>query len=387
MGQIRPSIVALLISAGAAQGLAQAPVPIEPLLHNNDPRLVALGAWEVQKRGDLSYLAMLAEMVERWDPAQRHDSITQEQYDSMTVILDVIIQSNQEVSLSGVMAIADAFPDQALILAARLPRDDAESVFVAWYRAGEPVDPRDGGRDAAVKRMLARVAAMYLTRNHPEDVAASLLADSEGWIAVSVPDAGYAGTQRCVVGCEAEPDCRLETSDGAAKGWPPVFHYTMLEKSWLFKKVARAGTETRFIEAGGDTISYRRLVTGNDLVDCAPPPLNAGYRHGLLAEMLDLDFSQMPWSVLMNLTLPWSSDAQFLREMGLRVASTEAAMLRTRAALFKNGLITKSESELIRPRLAVVVFDDRRPAQPANMTLPQFKAKDSRTSYWISKWR
>jgi len=108
-------------------------VPIEPLLRHSDPRLVALGAWEAGARGSDSDIAILQQLVERWDPAQRHRFPDGDRYDAMTVILDTLVQRNETVTPAGLTAIAYAFPDQALILASRLPFDDAEPLLLSWY--------------------------------------------------------------------------------------------------------------------------------------------------------------------------------------------------------------------------------------------------------------
>ena len=41
------------------------PVPIEPLLRSEEPRLIALGAWEVIRRQDDSLNPLLIELAER----------------------------------------------------------------------------------------------------------------------------------------------------------------------------------------------------------------------------------------------------------------------------------------------------------------------------------
>lgn len=52
MSRLSLTLAAILILASGAlsQDPARPPVPIEPLLRNSEPRLVALGAWEVIRR-------------------------------------------------------------------------------------------------------------------------------------------------------------------------------------------------------------------------------------------------------------------------------------------------------------------------------------------------
>jgi hypothetical protein len=119
----------------------------------------------------------------------------------------------------------------------------------------------------------------------------------------------------------------------------------------------------------------------------SPVPLNAETRHHLLAAMLQVDDKQMPWTVQANVTLPWENDRQFLSELGGLVKAEETLLSETVKSFYTKGLLTKTQMDSTRPKLAVVVFDDRQPTQPANLALPKLVVQDSRTSYRISSWR
>ena len=114
MSRLSLAVAALPAFAFLPWTLAQhGPVPIEPLLRNSDPRLIALGAWETFKRQDDSFTPLLVEMVERWDPEQRHD-YDDDRYDEMTVVLDVLIQRNQAVSPAGVKLTSRPMPKRCV---------------------------------------------------------------------------------------------------------------------------------------------------------------------------------------------------------------------------------------------------------------------------------
>jgi hypothetical protein len=383
-------LISVLIFASAATGLAQrgSDVPIEPLLRSHDPRLVALGAWQAAERGNDAEIAIMQEMVERWDPAQRHRYRDGDRYDAMTAILDTLIQRNEFVSPAGVSAIAYAFPDQALILAARLPFNDAEPLLLSWYENGAGVRPAQGDTEGADRLMMARVAAMMLARERPRDIASSILADSLERLAVSVPSEGYAGVDRCLVDCVAKPPCQWEAGGLPRVGWPTLFQYTLEENRPDADNTGPLVTGSPLIEAGGDRITYRRVETEVRLNYCySPAPLNSATRHRLLAEMLGVDDKRMPWSVQENITVPWTNDAQFLLDLNKQVYLEESQLRATVQRLYAKGLLTRTEAASIRPKLSIIVFDDRQPTEPANLALPQFQAQDSRTSYRISKWR
>jgi hypothetical protein len=377
--------IALLLLTCPTMAAAQGPslVPIEPLLTSHEPRLIALGAWEVIKREDDSQTLRLIEMAEHWDPAQRHRRENGDRYDAMTVTLDALIQRNAVISPAAVIAVAHAFPDQALILASRMHTDAAEPILLSWFEAGRGIEHATLDRNGENRLLLARVSAMMLAKDHPDEVAACLLADSVEELAVSVPDPDGIGGERCLVDCEAPPICQPESADEGQTGWPPVFAYTLEENNPDGE--ASGGF---LIEAGGDRITFRRVRAEVHQNYCfSPHPLTATTRHHLLAEMLHGSDKDIPWGPQMNFTLPWGSDAQFLRDLSRQVAGDEDQLRATARLFYAKGLVTKSQIETSRPRLAVVLFDDRRPAQPAHAALPAFDAHDPRTTCRISRWQ
>lgn len=392
MSRFSLTLAAVLILASSATVHAQNNiVPIEPLLRNNDQRLVALGAWEMTRRGDDTEIAILQEKVENWDPYQRHRNQNEDRYDAMTVILDTLIQQGKVVSPAGLTAIAYAFPNQALILVSRLSFEDAEPLLLSWYENGEVVSRTDLDRDSASRLMFARVSAMIIATKHPQEIAASVLADSEERLVVSVPNDGFAGMERCLVGCVTTPPwdtCVNEIAGSQQAGWPPIFQYTLSEYKPYESNPNPNLNDPLLIKAGGDIITYRRVKAGRDLHYChSPSPLTAETRHHLLAQLLGIGDEQMPWGAQVNVTLPWVNDEQYLRDLSSQVEAEVTRLKATARALYAKGLLTKDEMKSTRPKLSVIVFDDRQPAQPANLSLPPLHAQDSRTKYRISPWR
>ena len=329
----------------------------------------------------------MQEMVEHWDPAQRLD-FDQNQSDAMTVILDAFIQRNAILSLAGVTAIAKAFPDQALILASRLPPDDAAPLLLSWYENGKDVSRAHLDLDGADRLRLARVAAMMLAKNRPQQIAAALLADSTEYLAVSVPSDGSDRVDRCLVGCEAPANCTDESGVDSQPGWPLIFRYALEEYKLPPTTPNLTLDSSVLVQAGGDRIVYHRVRSDSQWEYCHPSaPLNAENRHHLIAEMLGVSEGHLMWQAQMNLTLPWQNDQQFLGELGAQVNGEEAGLRKTVQQFLAKGLITKTQAETIRPRLSITVFDDRQPAQPANLALPQLAVRDSRTTYRMSSWR
>lgn len=381
LGMLTFGFLLLCLPAGAqsvVQSEARRPKsipPIEPLLRSDDPRLVSLGAWEVVKRADDSQMNLLIDLVERWDPAQRYRDENTDTYDAMTVVLDALIQRKAVPSPAAVMAVAHAFPDQALILASRLQPQDAEPILLRWYREGRVVQRAHQDSAGESRRLLARVAAMFLARDYPDLVAASILADAREELAVSVTSPGAGGVVRCFFECEQPTPCRQETVDPAQNGWPPVFAYSLEENDSYSQR-----RDGMLIYAGGDAITWRRVKAEVHLDGCfLPRPLTAITRHRLLAEMLHVRINDIPWAPQANLAVPWTANELFLRDLADEVSEEEARLQSTVRAFFDKGLVTKSQLETVRPRLSVVIFDDRPAVVPAKTALPLLAVKDFRT--------
>jgi hypothetical protein len=350
------------------------PVPIEPLLRSEDPRLIALGAWEVVRRRDDSQIGLLVDLAERWNPRRLDEQQGRDWYDSMSVVLDALIQRQANASSAAIQALASTYPDQALILLARLDPSEAEPILLSWFRAGR-VSPREAPEtENQSRKLLARIGAMFLARDHPEDIAANVLEDSLVQLVVSVPDFGSDGIDRCLLACRARPQCAKETEGEGRTGWPPVFRYILEENETEIQQ-----KNGFLIYAGGDTITWHRAEAQVDHDHCdAPAPLGPETRHHLLAEMLKVRDSGIPWASQMNLTLPWITDQQYLSDLQMQITAEEDQLRSTMQVFFSKGLVTKSQLETIRPRLSVLIFDDRAKASP-RPELPLPGSQDSRT--------
>jgi len=373
-----------LAAAAQERPVPQSIPPIDPLLRSGEPRLIALGAWEVIKRPDDTQMSLLIDLAEHWDPAQRHRGENGDAYDAMAVVLDALIQRKAQPSPAAVLAVSHAFPDQALILASRLQPDEEEPILRRWYQEGRAVNRLHLREDSQNRLLLARVAAMFLARDHPDEVAASLLSDTRVELAVSVTDPGSPGIERCFFDCEFRPPCPREIEDEQQIGWPPVFDYALEEDDPYPER-----RDGMLIYAGGDTITWRRVLIEIHQDDCfLPRPLTPITRHALLTDMLHVRVNALGWGPQMNLSLVWAGDQRFTKDVSARVAAEEEKLQSTVLAFFKKGLLTQSQRESIRPRLSVMLFDDRQRQSdmPDPTPLPVPSAKDERTVLRLAKW-
>lgn len=380
MLRICRKLAGILLLLPAALSFAQdyPKAPIEPLLYNDDPRMVVFGAWAAGRWDDDSAITWLLQMVEQWDADYRQREQAEEaadHYDAMREILDTLIQRKVVVPSSGVVVIAPTFPDQALILIDRLSSAESEPILLSWYQGGRDRETLRTDPDRKAKLLLARVAATMLAKDRSRSFAPILLADTAEHLVVSATSHGGSAVARCAVDCQAPPPCQPEYADEARKGWPPLFQYAVEENR------EPSQDDSLLIETGEERITYRRVKAEMHLTDCyVPVPLNDASRHQLLSAMLRTPDRQMPWSAQMDLTYPWINDHMFLLDLSRQVDMAETQLRATVKAFYANGLLTPSEMATTRPKLDVVVHDDRPRSDPPNSPLPQLPITDTRTT-------
>ena len=332
------------------------PDQIQNWLLASDPRLVAWGAHFAREHNDPAALALLSPLLARWTPPQdTQDQASRAQIPAMTAILDALIQTGRTLPPETLAVIAPTFPTQAAILAARLPLAETTPLLLTWY----------GQRTGKDQNRLARIAAMLLAHAPPPGFAATVFAESEETLFLSVISTGASsGIGYGTAGCGDS------LGGGIPAGWPPIFIYSLEEDS-------QQDSATLLVEVAGNRISSFRHEMHGGWGSCrGVDPLSADNRHHLLAKMLGIEDDQMPWKTYTSLTLEWQSNDQYVREATHAIASEEANLHATAQALEAGHLLTADEASSIRPKLSVQVEDAR---QPAANPLPQLRFLDSRT--------
>jgi hypothetical protein len=367
MFKLRLTFIAIaLCAATAIASRAQQPditietkataTDIEKWLDSADPRLVAWGAYFARENADAAAMVQMQQLVQSWTPQEdAQNTLGHFRIDAMREILDTLILRKELVSLAGLNAVASSFPHQSVILASRLPLAEATPLLLAWYEK----------RDSKDYSAIPRIAAMMLAKAPPPGFAASVLAESEGNLEVTVENLSGAGYGH---GYGSSIDCGDSMGIGHASRWPPLFDYDIEETN-------RFNNDPVIVEAGGDRITFHRVAL-NGSGSCAyPRPLNAETRHRLLAEMLGATENQIPWQVQESSTIFWENGEQFTSDLRKLVASENAKFQATAKALYVKGFLTKTESDSIRPKLSISIFDYRK---PAGTPLPRVEFSDPR---------
>ncbi len=330
---------------------------IQSWLESGDPRLMAWGAYFSARNGDPSGDATMVEILDRWAEAgKKREELTGTEQDAFTAILDALIQHNRALSPETLAVLAEKFPAQTAILAARLSVDESLPLLQSWYAL------RKDDKSPA----LARIAAMMLSKAPPPGFAAIVLEESKETVEVSVVDPG-AGFGGGIGG-------GLYTVDGPMRrGWPPIFQYNIVENP-------QEGNDPLLIEAGGDRITYRRTdKAGGSFIGVRS--LNDETRQHLLLEMLGGDRSALQWQTQQQISIEWQGPANFLSEV-LGIVDEEESRLRdTVEALYEDGLLSPEEASKVRPALLVNVVDYR---SVKDSWIPAFESRDPRTTVALS---
>jgi hypothetical protein len=364
----RPLLIAIVGLASCTAGHAQGtditvdtkatPQDIQAWLSSGDPRLVAWGAYFARVNADDHATATMVQLMESWTaPGKDEEQASKEDINAMSDVLDALIVRKRKVSLEALSAIASSFPNQAAILASRLPIAEATPLLLTWYEK----------RNSDDHSVLPRIAAMLLSNAPPPGFAASVLAESEEDLRIIVLSANYGVGYGGSIGSS----CGDGWGVAPPAGWPAVFRYGVEENS-------PHSHDPVLIRAAGDTITYHRIDTNTGWGSCFDPrPLTMQTRMGLVVQMLGGDTKKIPWAIERQSSIAFENNAQFLRELQEQINKEEADMQATAEDLFARGFLTRAEADLVRPKLAVTVSDNR---IAGGLPLPRMEARDPRTT-------
>jgi hypothetical protein len=364
--------LALPVSSSIAQDAALAVESrpssneVRKWLDSGDPRQIAWAAHFAKKQADRIAVEALLKLVEHWTAPEANQRDQADQIAAMSEVLDTLIQRRERVPAVCISAIASAFPVQAVILASRLSHSDSSRLLLDWY----------DGRSDQKRTLLPRISAMMLAKAPPDGFAASVLAESEARLEVSVQPPPSNSSFGLGLGFGSFGGSCGDSIGLSKPGWPPLSVYIIEENS------PRTRNPT-VVKAGGDRITYRRVRESGMRGSCFfPHPLNADTRLGLIAEMLGASKKKLPWKADQSTLMFFEGTEAFQQELRQLVAAEESRLTATSQALYRRGSLTRAEVEAIRPKLLVLVFDDRK---SAGALLPLLIPEDPRTSISLSK--
>ncbi len=291
MSRLRTILIAILTLALVVAAHAQfpqftvssdvSPDQVRALLESSNPNRVAWGAYFASRNNDEGAVTLMVQRVEQWTPT---DASSYENM-AMSEVLYSLIERDEAVPSEAISAVATTFPIQAMILASRLPIEDATPLLQNWYETGKDVDvdlPRWDLPRWDPRPFFARFAAMMLVKAPPSGFVASLrvelkkrelLSESNKnqWYAIKNQDSAKRGK------------CEDGTAPTPSGEWPPLFQYALEENSPSSQDAA-----VLVEEDDGDRITWRRVPAGVRLSGCySPHALTDENLRRLLAEIPD----------------------------------------------------------------------------------------------------
>jgi hypothetical protein len=412
MSKPRILLLAAFVTVLAATGIAQekcglsvgsksSPDEIETLLESGNPTLTAWSAYFAGYSSNERVVTSMLRILERGELSPPEDGPYRDPYQSCfslpnadepwSEILAALIHRKGAMPAEALSVIAARFPVQAVILAARLPMEEAAPLLEKWYDLGASYEKSRPGQWNIV--FLSRDAAMLMSKSPPPDFAATVLADSEERLIVSVVSEKSSQSPDLTSILVSRGRCEDKLPDPGLfptpEGEPP--HLKLVIEENNHHKGGDGEQGHILVTAGGDQITYRSVTIHTEPTICYfPRALAYETRHPLLAEMLHVRDEQIPWRARLDVPVYWEGAGKFQIELQRLVDAEEPKLRDTVQAFSLNGLITKDEAKSIRPKMRISIYHDRPSPNMDHKSLgphlPAMRFQDPRTSEEIANW-
>ncbi len=311
---------------------------IQSWLLGSDLRLIAWGAHFAREQNDAPALKLTLQLVQRIPP-----SSTKDQQNAQLAVLDALIQRNVAASSNTIAKIAPSFPNQAAILASRLPAPEATPLLLSWFVM----------RNGANEQLISKFAGMLLSHAPPSGFAAAALNQEEVILALSVvtPTLGTGFGY-------SSPSCGDSLGIQSDPTWPPIYTYSLVSAE-------TASESPVLVEASGESIAYVRHEIHNGWGECSSNWSNyAATIHHILAQMLNVTDGKLQFQTYEYASIKWTNKDQFIQNAEQAVADEEAKFHAVAEALYEKQLISAGDMLNSRPKLSVMIQDERNPKDP-----------------------
>lgn len=254
-------------------------------------------------------------------------------------LLDALIQEDVHPPVATIRTVAGSFPEQALVLAGRLPLSESRGMLDSWTR-GETRDPSE---------LLARVASMMLAKEPDSSFVARVVAASEESLIVSV-------TSGDVGSSTGGGSCGDSVGRSIFQGWPQVYRYELVEND-------PNASALPVVDLDGDRIDVLRVEENAGWGSCGDQVerLDPTTRHRLIAHWLGVRSEEMKWQPVEQVSIVWTSKADYERQLGEAIDSHRQKLRESVEMLHKRGLLTDDSAQSLTPRLVVSITCDIKP--------------------------
>lgn len=310
-------------------------------LHSDDPLHVAWGAWLAKQDRQTALIPLLNEKVAEYQPAEESPSqIERDRHDALLAVLDALIGLGASVPAGEARKLYPEFPAQSLIFLVRSPRPDDSALL-------------DIARIAKANwNWLA--AANVLVKTRTPGFAALLLNRFTQHLTVSVVDAGMGGFS-----AGGGSECGFSMRAPKAS-WPAVGLYILTQFPERLP-----GVKATFLVGGDTTVYYLRVEPGNyDNPGDAPGFCDDGnrdqYRAQYLARLMANPSPQLKLDPDPYATIAWKGETDYSQQLLATVEAQRTVFRRVVATLQESArVLTPAETEMLKPRIEILIRDDR----------------------------
>jgi hypothetical protein len=310
-------------------------------LHSNDPRRLAWGAWLAKQDRQTSLIPLLNEKVAEYQPTEGFSSPADlDRHDSLLPVLDALIAMHAAVPAEQARKLYPEFPAQSLILLVRSPQPD-DSALLGIMRIAK-----------ANWNWLA--AGNVLVKDRTLGFAALLLSKFTQHLTVSVVDTGMGGFSG-----GGGSECGFSMRAPKAS-WPAVGLYLLSQTPQRLP-----GVNATYLVGGDTPVYYLRVEPGNyDNPGDDPGYCEDGnrdqYRAQYLAQLMANASPQIKLDPYPYATIVWKEETDFRQQLLTTVERQSTLFRRAVAALGDSaGVLTSAEAEALRPRIEMILRDDR----------------------------
>jgi hypothetical protein len=294
-------------------------------LRSSDPRLQAWGAYVASRYRDTRLAPDLIEFVRAYRPSANARFETG-RYDAMTQVLDAIIQCELGIDVTEVARLAEVFPDQAIILLARLRGDKASPALLDIFRTRPGLDES------------WQAAGNLLAQRQAPGFAAEVLGSMTVHARIRL-----AGPQPAIPPIKIAPKRRDGAPIRVYRNWPDIFRY------FLTCENRNSPTLGGIVLAPGiDPVHYFRSFNGATWSGaCVESDLA---REHFLVTLAAARQSEPPIRSQLTHEMTWSGDRKYLREVNAFVADQQSRFAE---------IAMKLDAGSARPKLEVIIEDLR----------------------------
>jgi hypothetical protein len=298
----------------------------------------AWAAYLSGKYGLREYIPPIFELL------QRSSANLQDQNRLICLIaFDSLIQLDATIAATELMPLYKTFPDEVTILLARRPKENQEALLAI----ARQINPQEANRQywLAACNLLAATEAKGFAAHLLEEMTIALDVNVTDRTGVGMGGGIGTGCAACGFGSYPVPD-----------DFPPIAIYALVDK-------AEPGVVV--VAPGEHPIYYGRTVVDAKMREGVPAGRSRycwrkkDYVLEYLAALLKTDVGGLQFTDKPSRHIEWRNGSHYKAMVSIFRSEIEGGYAELKSRLLERGVLSTSESELLRPRITVRVFDSR----------------------------